>query len=73
MDGLLPCPFCGNTDVRFDEQKYWTGQRNETIAVEIRHWCLRTDTHPLQQMVSRKAKTREAAIEAWNTREGVIQ
>lgn len=64
---LLPCPFCGSGETRFDENNHWTGMKSVLTSVEIIHWC------PSEHVINRrtivvKGKTREQAIELWNRR-----
>lgn len=65
---LLPCPFCGESECRIDENNYWTGQRNQLISVEIIHWCNKGTIDGAVLKI--KGRTHEDAVNRWNTRAG---
>ena len=65
-EGLKPCPFCGGGETRIDEKTYWTGTRSECTHVEVKHWCKQGTIDGAFLTV--KGRTRDAAIEQWNTR-----
>ena len=62
---LAACPFCGGENTQLREHTNWTGQRSVVYMVEVMHWC---DDQIIQNLITRKAKTSELAIKAWNTR-----
>ena len=65
---LLPCPFCGAGETRIDEQTYWTGMRSQVSSVNLRHFCADADDAFVKASITIRARTREQAAAAWNTR-----
>ena len=65
-DQLKPCPFCGAGITQFDETKHWLGTRYQVIGVTVQHWCDKSTG--FTNFLQIKRKTKEEAIEAWNTR-----
>lgn len=63
---LSPCPFCGEGETLIDEKTYWTGMRSEITHVEIKHWCNKGTIEGAHLTI--KGKTRELAVNRWNTR-----
>lgn len=62
----LPCPFCGEDNIEFREQKMWTGMENYVVAVTISHWCLPVGHRTPH--ISFTGKTYKEAAEIWNRR-----
>ena len=73
IDLLKPCPFCGVTDksntIISEGSRHWTGMNWMVFSWEVKHWCTfeRNDDSSLLKV---KGRTRERAIELWNSRNG---
>lgn len=63
---VMPCPFCGAGETRFDEQKHWTGLRYVVIAVTLRHWCDSNDARKPTITITRK--TEDECLLVWERR-----
>jgi hypothetical protein len=64
---LLPCPFCGAGETRFDESTHWTGMRSQILSVTVMHHCAREEGQ-LQSFLRITGKTEADAIRLWNKR-----
>ena len=65
---LLPCPFCGGTEISIQPQHYWTGMRNTVLSVEVRHWCDDRQPGVRGSSITMRGKTEEEAVAKWNRR-----
>lgn len=68
---LNPCPFCGAGESRIDESTMRKGRRLIVTSVCVRHWCKPNivAVGVWSPHIEMRAKTREQAIEIWNTRQ----
>lgn len=75
MEKLEPCPFCGGTDVRFDESRLSPTMKGPgaLISVTLRHWCPKLEGQPHGLSVTKRGRDHESARAAWNTRAGTVQ
>ncbi len=62
---IKPCPFCGSSEIKLDENTMWTGRRYQTLSYFLHHRC--TDQFK-SILITVKAKTKEETIELWNKR-----
>jgi len=63
---LMPCPFCGSTDVTFEDNRHWTGTRWILHSTRLYHHC---DTDGFDKIfIQIRAKTREEAIDRFGVR-----
>ena len=69
-EALMPCPFCGGTDVRFDERRLSPTMKGPgaLISVTLRHWCPTPEGQPHGLSVTKHGRDHESARAAWNAR-----
>jgi len=58
------CPFCGGTEVRVDEKKYWTGMKYIVLSVELLHWC-ELGGGFLSNFIKMRGKTEKEVRDLW--------
>lgn len=64
---LKPCPYCAAGNTEIIPHTFWTGQRTDTVSVEIKHWCGLGVGFP-RVYISASGRDEAEAIAAWNTR-----
>lgn len=67
---LLPCPFCGGTDIQERENRLspqMSGEPGALVSVDIQHWCGGSIREGMLTFHAR-GHEHESARRAWNTR-----
>lgn len=66
---LLPCPFCGAGETRFESAgQIWMGEKySAPVSVSVRHWCVKVEGQP-RRSIERIGRDEESAVAAWNMR-----